>query len=102
MPSAGKNFLQTNVISHTSRAVPLEFGVAAAQACFGTAVCCRHLASLARGWTDVADRQSEKHRLPREDDVFELEGIMILVGGLCFMLAMWAGVICGAQLFGPR
>jgi hypothetical protein len=31
-----------------------------------------------------------------------LDGIMILVVGLGFMLAMWAAVIYGAGFFGPR
>jgi hypothetical protein len=31
-----------------------------------------------------------------------LDGIMVLVVGLGFMLAMWAAVIYGASLFGPR
>jgi hypothetical protein len=31
-----------------------------------------------------------------------LDGIMILVVGLGFMLAMWAAVIYGASFFGPR
>ena len=35
-----------------------------------------------------------------EDDM--LDGIMVLIVGLIFMLAMWAAVIYGASLFGPR
>lgn len=31
-----------------------------------------------------------------------LDGIMILIVGLCVMLAMWAAVIYGATFFGPR
>lgn len=31
-----------------------------------------------------------------------LDGIMILVVGLVFMLAVWAAVIYGATFFGPR
>ena len=34
--------------------------------------------------------------------MIELNGIMILVVGFCFMFAMWAGVIYGASFFGPR
>jgi hypothetical protein len=39
-------------------------------------------------------------QLRREGDM--LDGIMVLVAGLGFMLAMWAFVIYGASLFGPR
>jgi hypothetical protein len=31
-----------------------------------------------------------------------LDGIMILVVGLGFMLAMWAAVIYGSSFFGPK
>jgi hypothetical protein len=41
-----------------------------------------------------------KTKLPREGDV--VDGIMILVVGLGFMLATWAAVIYGASFFGPR
>jgi hypothetical protein len=34
--------------------------------------------------------------------VLELDGIMVLVVGLFFMLAMWAAVIYGASFFGPK
>ena len=31
-----------------------------------------------------------------------MSGIWILIGGLGFMFGMWAAVIGGASLFGPR
>jgi hypothetical protein len=45
-------------------------------------------------------RTKKEDELSREGDV--LDGIMILIAGLGFMVAMWAAVIYGASLFGPR
>jgi hypothetical protein len=49
----------------------------------------------------ITPRGKEKRTLTtREGDV--LDGIMIVVVGFGVMLAMWAAVIYGASLFGPR
>jgi hypothetical protein len=43
---------------------------------------------------------TNEDKLPREGDV--TDGTMILVVGFAFMFGMWAAVIYGAGLFGPK